>query len=211
MRLFLASQDFGRHVDRLVELVGKNNKALVVFNARDYETPEARAEVVTRKEELFKKASFEFNELDLREYFGEPAKLRKFINKFKPGVVSLIGGNSFLLRRALYQSGLDEILKADIYDNKYVYAGHSAGAIVAEPNLACYETGDEYVVPLSYNKGIVWGGLGFVQERTVPHCDSSNPRALSRQKTFRELDLPYITLSDSDVYVVDGLKKEVLR
>ena len=66
MRLFLASQDFGSHVDRLSALVGENRKALVVFNARDYKDDEG----LEKQEKLFTDATFELYKLDLCDYFG---------------------------------------------------------------------------------------------------------------------------------------------
>ena len=211
MRLFLASQDFGGHADRLRELVGNNRKALVVFNARDDQSDNGLAE----QKELFEKGGFEFTPLDLRGYFGKPQELREFINEFKPGQINLLGGNTFTLRRALYQSGLDEILKTDIYAGRYVYAGHSAGAIVAGSNLNRDYDSAEYVVPEGYRKVIIWDALGFIPEQIIPHYDSVNPRTRqlnqANEKLFRELDLPYVVLNDSDVLVVDGAKKEILR
>jgi putative peptidoglycan lipid II flippase len=39
--------------------------------------------------------------LDLRKYFGQQEELEKFVDEYRPGAVILLGGNVFLLRRAL--------------------------------------------------------------------------------------------------------------
>ena len=67
MRLFLASQDLGDFGNRLREMVGENRRALVVFNARDCK-PERG---VDKHRELLSEIGLEFNELDLRDYFGK--------------------------------------------------------------------------------------------------------------------------------------------
>ena len=210
MRLFLASQDFGNHVDRLSAMVGENRKTLVVTNARDYNVDKG----IEVQKELFAANGLDFYELDLRKYFGQQEELEKFVDEYQPGAVILLGGNVFLLRRALYQSGFDEILKRDVCADKYVLAGHSAGAIVAGPSLDGFEKMDEpdLVLP-GYQEEIIWSGLGLADMRVIPHADSPKyaAAAIDCQKAFSENGWEYVALNDGDVFVVDGENEEILR
>ena len=213
MRLFLASQDFGNHADRLREMVGRNNKALVVFNARDAKGEDYGIEF---QKKLFAESDLKFEKLDLRDYFGKEKELRKYIDKYQPGLIVLLGGNTFLLRRAMKQSGLDEILKEDIGKDKYVLAGHSAGSMAPGPSLHGYEMAykENLVEDLpGYSKEIIWDGLGFTKYRIITHGDSIKYKDIikKRKKFFEKNNDKYIVLNDSDVYILDGDKEEVLR
>ena len=210
MRLFLASQYFGNHADRLSDMVGENRKALVITNARDYRENKS----LDAKRKLFKQNNLDFQELDLREYFGKSDELRLFIDDYQPGLVVLAGGNMFLLRRALYQSGFDKILNRDINDNKYVLAGYSAGSIVVGPDLHGFKQLDNpYLVLPGYQEEVVWDGLGLTDVLVLPHADSPKyiQKIADASALFDRNDWKNIVLNDSDVFVVDGDKEEVLR
>jgi peptidase E len=217
MRLFLASQDFGNHADRLREMVGENRRALVVFNARDYETPEGRRAVVERKRKLFADNGFEFRELDLRDYFGKKDELAKFVDDFKPGLVSSQGGNTFLFKAACDQSEFAEILLKDLTNDKYVYCGHSAGAMAASPDYHSYNAGDNRNRALEVKKiyGIEpdFGGLHLVDEYFLPHAGQAWHKDIfdERLGTMEANGVKPVVLRDSDVFVVDGDRTEVLR
>lgn len=208
MRLFLASQDFGEHASLLSGMAGDNRRALVVFNARDYK-PERGVE---KQKRLFAGIGLEFNELDLRNYFGKKEELQQFIAEFNPGVVDLLGGNSFLLRRAMAQSGLDEILKKDIKNDKYVLAGHSAGSVVVGPSLKGFERVDsQHMLMPGYDEAVIWDGLGLIDVRIVPHADSRDDIATIWRGLFEKEGLKYLALNDSDALVINDGKEEVLR
>ena len=204
MKLFLASQDFGNYGDKLSQMVGDNRRSLVVFNALDYKDDKGYG----RQKELFEEYGLEFQGLDLRNYFDRQNELRQFIDKYQPGLVVLLGGNTFLLRRALFQSGFDDILRHDVGDNKYVLAGHSAGAIVAGPSLKGFERMDkEKLVLPGYQSDIVWDGLGLTGMRVISHADSPKYEAeviSLRQELFDKNQWDYVVLNDSDVFVVDN-------
>ena len=204
MKLFLASQDFGNYGDKLSQMVGDNRRSLVVFNARDHKDDKGYEE----QKELFAEYGLEFQELDLRDYFGKKGELRQFVDEYQPGLVALLGGNTFLLRRALFQSGFDEILKHDVRSGKYVLAGHSAGAIVVGPSLKGFERMDkEKLVLPGYQSDIVWDGLGLTGMRVIPHADSPKYEAeviSLRQELFDKNQWDYVVLNDSDVFVVDN-------
>jgi dipeptidase E len=168
MRLFLSSQDFGIYPEVLIELTGNNKKVAFINNAKDDWSTYDRREKVEEKKVEFERLGFEFDELDLRGYFGKSNKLLNKLSSF--GLVWAAGGNTFILRRAAAQSGLDKILKELIENDKLVYGGSSAGAILATPSLHGVEFGDDPKnIPEDYNEQIIWDGLNFVPFHIVPH------------------------------------------
>lgn len=191
-------------------MVGENRKALVVTNARDYSEDKG----LDAQRDLFARHNLDFRELDLRSYFGKSEELRSFIDTYKPGLIVLLGGNTFLLRRALSQSELDELLRHDVAADRYVLAGHSAGSIVVGPSLEGFERMDkEKLVLPGYQEEVIWSGLGLTDTRVIPHADSPTYETAVielRQTMFDENGWKYVTLNDSDVFVVDGDKEEVL-
>lgn len=212
MKLFLASQDFGDHADRLRILVGKNKNALVIFNARDYKEGDGGERF---QRELFTKNGFNFHRLDLRDYFGKEVMLDKFVHDYKPGLVVLLGGNTFLLRRALAQSGFDRVVCRDVRQEKYVFAGHSAGSIVAGPDLHGFDQMDDKNLTFPpYQKEIIWEGLGLTDIKIIPHVDSPSYKKeiiKIRKDLFDKLGYEYVLLNDTDALVIDGSNKELLK
>src|SRR3990167_1920870 len=108
MRLFLSSQDFGDYPEVAAKLAGRNRKAAYVKNAQD-DKPDERDLSTPEKKLMFEAAGFEFEEIDLRNYFGKSKDLLNKLSNF--GSFWSSGGNTFILRRAMKASGLDEILK----------------------------------------------------------------------------------------------------
>ncbi len=214
MRLFLASQNFGNHVDKLQEMVGSHSRALVIFNQRDYEMPANRQAVVERKRQLFEQHGFEFQELDLRDFFGQKDRLRQFITAYQPDLIAATGGNPFLLKSAFNQSGFSEILQEDLAADRYVYAGYSAGAMVVAPDYHHYDIGDKpAVVRTVYGIRPDYKGLGLISEYILPHADQEWYRAdfAANLQNMRAHGIEPIILHDSDVLVVNGQQQEVLR
>src|SRR6266404_3570899 len=119
MRLFLSSQDLGNHAETAAKMAGANKKALFIKNAQDYLPAEQRNFSTPEKKKMFEAAGFEFEEIDLRDYFGKPDKL---LNKLSnSGSFWSSGGNSFVLRRAFAASGLDKILVDLLKKDKILY------------------------------------------------------------------------------------------
>lgn len=115
----------------------------------------------------------------------------------------------------LAQSGFDKIIQRDIQQGKYVFAGHSAGSIVAGPDLHGYGRMDEEKLTFyPYQKEVIWDGLGLTNVRIIPHADS--PRYEKeiiemRKELFDKLDYEYVVLNDTDVLIIDGDKRELLK
>src|SRR3989344_8790705 len=118
---FLLSQDFGNYPEVAAKKAGKNKKALYIKNAQDNLPPEERNFSTPEKKKMFEAAGFEFEEIDLRDYFGKPEELLNLLSNF--GSFWSSGGNVFVLRRAYAASGLDKILVNLLKDDKIIYGG----------------------------------------------------------------------------------------
>lgn len=215
MRLFLSSQDFGNYAHEANKLTGKNKKAAFIKNAQDDKPVEERNFSTPDKKRMFENAGFEFEEIDLREFFGKQDELRKKITKF--GSVWCAGGNTFILRRALKASGLDEILIELLKEDKILYGGWSAGACVTAKTLEGIQYGDRPkpdVVPKEYPiKETIWDGLDLVSFMIVPHYKSDwfgteADRSVAHLKKER---LPYKVLMDGQVILINGAKEKFLK
>ena len=214
MRLFLASQDFGNHLTKLIEMVGDNKQTLFIINARDERGEDYRKDKIAEKRKMLEDSGFEWaGELDLREYFGKEADLRNYLDEQGVGHIHVTGGNTFLLRKAFALSGFDKIIKDELAKDSLAYSGSSAGSMVMTPDFKYYAQGDRPKVKATgYPDEIIWQGLGLVKKYICPHYSTVGHEEVSRvrKEAFDKDGVDYLLLDDSDVYVVDGDKKEVL-
>ena len=215
MRLFLASSDLGDYKDVFVDLVGDNKKVLIIPNARDHYPEEVKKVIVNEDLGIISDCGLLPEVLDLRPYFGKGDKLREFIDEFKPGCVFSIGGNVYSLATALHLSGMDEILRRDLGEDKYVYAGYSAGAMNASKDLMNYHSsfgkrsGDRLEEAKLIYGEVYTKGLGLIDEYVCPHADTEKYREICKkaEAELRKKGLEPIVLNDADVMVVDGEKR----
>ncbi|MBX4197009.1 Type 1 glutamine amidotransferase-like domain-containing protein [Candidatus Saccharibacteria bacterium] len=211
MRLFLSSYRAGNYPEKLVKLFGKGTKVAVITNAKDYKSPAERQESAGDLLDFLSELGLKPIELDLRSYFDNKDKLNKELSNY--AAVWLAGGNAFLLRRALAYSGADKLLYDLVRKNELVYAGESAGAILATPSLtgASGEGEDDpKLVPDGYQPEIIWNGLDFISYHLVPHYQSEWSGADDMLKTLMAKNLPYKTLTDNQVLLINGAQEELL-
>ncbi|MBB3408354.1 dipeptidase E [Rhizobium sp. BK316] len=209
MRLYLSSYRLGASAFRLKKLLNGGRRAAVIQNALDFIPSEARRAYETNiydpKEELAD-WGIGAEELDLRDYFGQPHALKEALAGID--FVWAVGGNAFLLRRAMRQSGFDRIIGELLRKDALVYGGFSAGAVVATPSLDGIDIMDDprQLVP-GYDEGILWDGLGLVDFSIVPHYRSDHDEAEAAEKTvgfLEEASMPFQPLRDGEVIIVEG-------
>ena len=129
MRFYLSSYRMGDRVDDLVRMTGAGGRVAVISNALDVIPMEARrayARTVYDQLAAFEDLGLAAQDVDLRDYFGRPEALAARLEDV--ALVWAVGGNSFLLRRALRESGLDGIIHRRLAEDSLVYGGYSAGA-----------------------------------------------------------------------------------
>lgn len=136
MRLYLSSFRIGDSADQLIALMQGRKRACVVGNAVDFIPDEARREyeaTVYDPKKEFAALGIDAYDIDLREYFDDQNGLSQALRHYD--LVWVLGGNSFLLLRAMVQSGFDKVIRSKLAEDAIAYGGFSAGAVVATPTL----------------------------------------------------------------------------
>ena len=208
MRLYLSSERLGERAGALLAIVS-GKRVAVIANGYDACTRLARnvyrAEVYDPMAE-FQSLGLVAEELDLRAYFGDPESLRRRLSAFD--LVWVMGGNSFVLRRAMKQSGFDNVIRDMLETDTIAYGGYAAGAVVAGPTLRGLELMDDpFELPEGYDEPLVWSGLGLTPFAIIPHYRSRHPEAASAEKVvsyMRARRTRYRALSDGEVIVTIG-------
>ena len=215
MRLYLSSYRTQDTPGELLALAGGPCRAVVISNAVDM-VPAAERQAYARKihdpvVEL-RGAGLDAVDLDLRDYFGAPAALARDLEKV--GLVWAVGGNAFLLRRALRQSGMDAILARRLAEDSLVYGGWSAGACVAGSTLRGLHLMDApELVAAGYDREVIWEGMGLVDHAIVPHFASDHPEAQAADRAVAYLAegaIPHRTLRDGEAILRRGDQIEVV-
>jgi dipeptidase E len=213
MRLFLSSYRAGRHDNELRKFLGNISKVAVITNAKDYKTAKDRREKIEDNFNYYRSIGLEPTEIDLRPYFRKSGA-KKLLSKHD--FVWLAGGNVFLLRRALRQSGLEPVLGDGVRKNEIILGGESAGAIIMGPTLKYSEADTDEdspdYIPEGYGKEVIWEGLDFITYVPVPHYQT--PDYIGIDDYVKNLDrerIPYKTMTDNQAIIINGDKEEFLE
>ncbi len=153
-------------------------------------------------------------ELDLRDYFGRSEALEKALMAVQ--VVWALGGNAFVLRRAMRESAFDATIGKLLERRDLVYAGWSAGAVVAAPDLRGIQLMDDPAAQgIGHPPGEpIWEGLGLIDFHIVPHFDSPHAEAAAARTAadfYARQAMRFEALQDGDVVVKNGEDLRVLR
>ncbi|MEO1551565.1 MAG: Type 1 glutamine amidotransferase-like domain-containing protein [Pseudomonadota bacterium] len=207
MRAYLSSYRLGTHFEQFLALVPTKPKVLLVTNALDVFSDASRrrhrAEVYDPNREL-EELGCSVSDLDLRAYFGRSDALKSRL--VESDFVWVLGGNSFVLKRAMHLSGFDDLVTEQVKTDAIAYGGFSAGAVVAAPTLDGIHLMDNpEVAPQGYPSEITWKGLGLVDFAIVPHWRSDHPEAAEAElaRTYlQDKGLPHKTLSDGQALLL---------
>lgn len=215
MRLYLSSYKFGNHIEKLLDLVPEGQRnAVVVMNAVDWGDSERRTMSYEKYASELSDIGFKVNELDLRKYFNRADDEDLELLLDNTGLVFVVGGNTFLLKRAFEQSGFESIIKKFLTENRIVYAGFSAGVCILAPSLAGIDIVDDpKILAEGYKNDFSQTGLNIIPYSLAVHYRSNHPEseAVEREVVyFKENHIPYKTLRDGEVLLVEGDKEELL-
>lgn len=166
---------------------------------------EDRLYVWPREEAAMARLGFDVTELDLRDYFTDRAGLRERLRGID--LLWVVGGNTFVLGRAMRESGFAEIAHEFLRAGVLTYGGYSAGACVATPGFEGIELMDDpEIVPYRYPRESRPVALGWVPWRIVPHWSSDHPESSDADRAVQALlkaELPFRTLRDGHAIVID--------
>jgi dipeptidase E len=204
MKLYLSSYRIGSNPEVLANLVSGKKRMAVIRNSLDFSTDTQRLQRGRDREfEDLAALGLKPAEIDLRDYFQNTHGLLKALDHFDGTWV--VGGNSFILRRAMRESGLEKILVDKLDDGEFTYAGYSAGACVVSLTLRGIDLVDDpNIIPENYHQDIIWDGLKFVPFAIAPHFESDHPEAEIMQKSidyFIDHKIPFVALCDGEAYV----------
>lgn len=202
MKLYLSSYGIGRLRETLVT-DKPSARAGIILNALDA-FGHSRSRDLKRHVADFTSLGYRAEELDLRHYFEHPDLLPEHLGRLD--LVWVVGGNSFVLARAMQQTRFVDALHSRRNDETFTYAGFSAGACVAGPDLRGIELMDEpEILPPEYPPNIEPAGLGLVPYRIVPHWRSDHPETVAAENAvayLKRMGLEYRSLTDGDVLVL---------
>ncbi|MFA6446448.1 MAG: Type 1 glutamine amidotransferase-like domain-containing protein [Candidatus Paceibacterota bacterium] len=205
MKMYLSSYRLGDDPQQLANLIGTNKKVAVIANSIDFgNDPERRKAGVQREIEDLTTLGLQPEELDLRNYFGKPQELEKKLSEY--GTLWVRGGNTFILRRAFKESGLDDWLISQKDNKELVYAGYSAGVCILSPTLKGLELVDDpVVVSDGYPKETIWEGLGLIDFAFAPHFESPGhpeTEAVGKEvEYYKKAGVEYKALHDGEVII----------
>ena len=209
MRLYLSSERLGERAGTLLAMINGPKVAIV---ANGYDGASATAREIYRAEVYDPLAEFHALGLqptlvDLRAHFGDPQSLRTRLSNYD--LVWVMGGNSFVLRRAMRQSGFDTVIRDLVEADAIAYGGYAAGAVVAGPTLRGMELMDDpFELPAGYaDEPLIWHGLSLTPFAIVPHYRSRHADAAAAEKVvsyMRARRTRFRAISDGEVIVQVG-------
>jgi dipeptidase E len=203
--MYLSSFDVGARPEHLVRLVGGEMRAAIIVNALDHREP-ARVQWLESQATKLRTLGFTVQELDLRQFFGLADRIGETLEQFD--AVWVNGGNAFILRRAMKQSGFDVAIADLLERDRIVYSGFSAAAVIASSTLRALDrVSDPEEVPPGYDPTVVWDGLGILPFSLVVHFQSDHPESASvgeEVKFYERHQMPYQTLRDGEAFLMDS-------
>lgn len=206
-KLFLYSLSLSRvQAEQLTKLIGKppgeirfaliENAADVIHNSKEW---------LGGFRKMLESNGYQLEQFDLRDWSDQENTLRQRL--LEKDVIWLGGGNTFYLRWILKQTGVDKIIQEFVREGK-VYAGWSAGAVVAGPTLRYFETMDD----TEQSPEMIFEGMHLTETVVVPHLDNKNFSVDAQIANGHLLEDGFhtIPLCDNQVLMINGDRYTVI-
>ena len=171
MLLYMSSQKFGNDTTILKKWINENdNKIAIIPNALDAKGEDKIRKNLKEDIEILERIGFNVKIIDLKNYFGKYNEIKAELSEYNACCV--MGGNVFVLNKAMNLSGFDIFLKKKKNDDGFLYIGYSAGSCVLSENLKQLDIVDE---PIKFydEQSVNYKGLGFIDYIFIPHYKSN--------------------------------------
>lgn len=205
MKFYLSSYKYGTEETKKVLkdwIKAHGKKVVYIANSKDYkEDNDIKFTKLEADKNCLREIGFDIVEISLKEYFGKENELFAELENYN--TFCLIGGNVFVLRKAMQLSGFDKFIKDNLYNKNMLYIGYSAGICLLGETLEGLDLVDE---PINvYNDDeILYEGLKIFKETLVPHYKSDHPESEAIDNVVEYLEknnIDFITLHDGDVII----------
>ena len=148
MKLYLSSYRIGSRGEELAAMLGTNKHVAIVRTRWIFPTTSSATAQVGSATTWPASASLALTRI-CATTSARPKTLRDELRDC--GGLWVVGGNTFVLRRAMTLSGLDAMLQERADDDAFTYEGYSAGACVLAPTLRGIHLADQpEVLPPRY-------------------------------------------------------------
>ena len=200
-RLFLTSTT---RTDKLIEMVEKKPSEIRVAFVPTAGDPYEDKWFVNNDRDSIIEAGCELIEVDLKN------KTVEDLDQLLDGcdIVYVCGGNTFYLLEKMRASGFDKIISA-LVERGVIYAGASAGAIVAGPSIEPIKSLDH---PDEASGLISYDGLGLVDFLILPHYDKEKYAAGHKvaEEECQRKGIKAVPLNDGQSVVVEDGKYKIV-
>lgn len=207
-KLFLYSMSLTeRHYVLLDKMTGKKASDIsfaCIENAADI-IPGSEDWVPAIRQQLIDKG-YRVETIDLGKYLKGEKGLHEKLNS--KDVIWVCGGHTYYLRWILKQSGADSIIK-DLVSKGKIYAGWSAGAIMAGPTTKYFDLmGDDP----NEAAEIIYEGLNLTDTVIVPHMDNADfaKGATAANEKLLQAGFKTVALNDDQAYIIQGDERTMI-
>lgn len=211
--MYLSSFRLGARPDHLARLTRTKKPFAIIGNAIDHEPPHVRQAKVAEERAALSTLGIDAEELDLRHYIAKATDLANHLSAYEGLWVR--GGNVFVLRRAMGDSGFDAAVRPKLRAGGLIYAGYSAGPAVLGPTLRGLDLCDDpALVTETYGSTPTYDGLNVLPYLVIPHVNSpSHPESPLMAKVCEQLTdrgVRFRPLSDGQALVINGAHTHVV-
>jgi dipeptidase E len=204
VKFYLSSFKFGDKSDELAQLA-PGTEIAIIPNALDFRPRDDETTIrsIKSKIERLDDLGLDAEVIDLRDFFDDKASLKTATEP--KGAVFVLGGNVFVLRQAMFLSGLDDVIIRQATNPDFLYSGYSAAGCVLAPSLKPYAVvGDPTIMPYEQLDHTIWEGLGLVDFAFMPHWRSDHPesKAIERGIEYcKQHGMKYEAIEDGRVLI----------
>lgn len=192
MKLLLASSG----LEYIKTFVGKDPKLVKLLFIPTAGNLDDDVWWIDKDREVLKEMGFQITELDIDR--ASKAEMQQLLDN--TDIVYVAGDNTFYLLKQLRETGFAKMLDVFVR-NGGLYAGASAGALIAGPDIGVISSIDEpeKVEGLTSTKG-----LGWVDVVPIPHYDmKARTKSIDEIKAKYSKDNEMVLLTDDQALVVE--------